>query len=517
MRPSIVYIFFLCCFSIFSPSCAKQGVDSARVKGSVNIDTSRSVGNKSEVYGFSTNLYNGYYLVNDPDFIEHVSTLKPRQLRFPGGSESNIYHWRISGFLDAELGSTAKKALNETHEADVKRMRSRGANLSFDAFMALCDKIGAKAIVVVNLYTGTPEESAAWVAYARDKGYKVSGWELGNELYLESYRNRFRDAAEYMRVAREHARLMRAEDPGIKVSVSAAPVGFHLISSDKESEYEKLWNKALASDVFFDAYTVHLYSYEHALRIRTFEQGRGFLFGSSDIAFKQAVDYYESLFGNMEMWVTEWNITNPWSKFANTQLHAMYCGDFFLNLLESRNVTRSSYHVLAAGSRSGFAVFSPSSKENALDPVLRTTVKRACYPVFELIGQHAASIERVYPVESFASGVELAGEREFSGQSLKALKAVAAPVPGGLVIFISNRSDSDIPLTLWVNGKPIKGSVRYKYVASEHLDATNMGNTQITGSGTMEISIREWTGPASRFVAPANSFGVIESDLPERR
>lgn len=515
MRLTVAGMSFLCCLFLFALSCARHDVYSDEVKGSVNINTSRSVEDKTETYGFNTNQYNGFYLATDPDFVEHVSALKPRLLRFPGGSESNIYHWKISDFIDSEVGSTLNKALNETHWANVNRLRSRDARLSFDDFMALCDKIGAKAIVVVNLYTGTPEESAEWVAYARDKGYKVSGWELGNELYLESYRNRFSDPAEYMRVARQHAELMRAEDPGIKISVPAAPVGFHLSSLNDESEYEKLWNKALASEGFYEAYTVHFYSYEHKSSLLSFEHARGFLFASSDIAFKQAVDYYESLFGNKEMWVTEWNITNPRNRFANTQLHAMYCGDFFLNLLESRNITKASFHVLASGSQNGFSVFSPSSDINALDPVSRSTVKRSCYPVFELIGQHAGSISAIYPVESFSSGAELMGKLEFSGRSLKALKAVTASTQGGLVIFIANRSDNDIPVTLSVDGKAVEGNIRYKYVANKRLEATNLGNSQITGSEAEEVFSREWTGQASRFVAAANSFGVIELDPAE--
>lgn len=508
-------ILFLFCFSLFSLSCGRDSVYSGEVKGSININTRRSIENKNETYGFNTNQYNGFYLVTDQDFVKHISALKPRLLRFPGGSESNIYHWKTSDFNEAELESTLNKALNNTHRANVQRLRSRGARLVFDDFMALCDKIGAKAIVVVNLYTGTPEESAAWVAYARDKGYKVSGWELGNELYLESYRNKFKDPADYLRVAKEHAMLMRAEDPGIKMSVSATPVGFHLSSSNEEAVYEKRWNKAIAADGFYDAYTVHFYTYEHKNRLFKFEQARGFLFGSNDVAFKQAVDYYERLFGNKEMWVTEWNLTNPRNRFANTQLHAMYCGDFFLNLLESRNITKASFHVLASGSQNGFSVFSPSSDINALDPNLRSTVKRSCYPVFDLIGQHADSIMRVYPVESFTSGVELLGELEFSGQPLKALKVVAAARPGGLVVFISNRSEIDIPIKLSANGKAIAGNVRYKYVANMRLEATNSGKGHITGNGSEEVFIREWSGQASNFVATANSFGVIELNSTE--
>lgn len=59
--------------------------------------------------------------------------------------------------------------------------------------MVLCSRLDVKPIIVLNLCTGSPSESAEWVRYVKEKGYKVFGWELGNELYLPFFKNKIRD------------------------------------------------------------------------------------------------------------------------------------------------------------------------------------------------------------------------------------------------------------------------------------------------------------------------------------
>ena len=83
-------------------------------------------------------------------------------MRYPGGSYSDIYHWRDH---TAPGGYVAP-------------------NTDFDHFMAGVRRSGAKAIVTANYGTGTPQDAADWVKYAIvEKGYGVRYWEIGNENY----------------------------------------------------------------------------------------------------------------------------------------------------------------------------------------------------------------------------------------------------------------------------------------------------------------------------------------------
>ena len=59
--------------------------------------------------------------------------------------------------------------------------------------------------------------------------------------------------------------------------------------------------------------------------------------------FAEALAYYQNLFPHKEMWITEWNIANPANRVANTQLHAMYVGDFFLKMLTIPNITQQIF------------------------------------------------------------------------------------------------------------------------------------------------------------------------------
>jgi alpha-N-arabinofuranosidase len=78
-----------------------------------------------------------------------LQTAGIRAIRLPGGSLSDEYHWRTNTNLD--------------HDTIVGRW-TWGAG--FDRSSSLVTGLNAKAMITVNYGTGTPQEAAAWVAYA---------------------------------------------------------------------------------------------------------------------------------------------------------------------------------------------------------------------------------------------------------------------------------------------------------------------------------------------------------------
>ena len=78
-----------------------------------------------------------------------LQTAGIRAIRLPGGSLSDEYHWRTNTNLDH-----ATIAAPWTWAA------------GFNKSALLTSDLGANAIVTVNYGTGTPQEAAAWVAYA---------------------------------------------------------------------------------------------------------------------------------------------------------------------------------------------------------------------------------------------------------------------------------------------------------------------------------------------------------------
>ncbi|MEV4413615.1 cellulose binding domain-containing protein [Catellatospora sp. NPDC049609] len=125
-------------------------------------------------------------------------------MRYPGGSYSDIYHWRDH---TAPGGYVAP-------------------DTDFAHFMAGVRRAGAQAIVTANYGTGTAQEAADWVRHANiEHDYAVKYWEIGNENYgnghygspWEADDHADKSPAEYARHVVQYARAMKAVDPTIKV------------------------------------------------------------------------------------------------------------------------------------------------------------------------------------------------------------------------------------------------------------------------------------------------------------
>ncbi len=93
-------------------------------------------------------------------------------VRFPGGSESDAYHWEGGGSLCDSMGYITPGATFDhlmTHAArplnlDIAITLNYGSNRACNA-------------------GGEPSEAAAWVAEAKKRGYRVAFWTVGNEVY----------------------------------------------------------------------------------------------------------------------------------------------------------------------------------------------------------------------------------------------------------------------------------------------------------------------------------------------
>ncbi len=474
---------------------------------------------RQALHGFNTNMMSGDYGYLDPDFVELTKTLAPKTLRFPGGTVGNFYHWEIGGFLQDEMASTLNTKLNQRNKGNyVKLQRRRDGKILFDDFMQLCNTLEITPVVVLNLWTGSPEESAAWVRYTKDKGYDVEHWELGNEYYLPHYLNKYPTAGTYVKEAKKHAAAMKAVNPNIKLSVCATPIAFH-----KEGWLIKIpqrkWDEGLAEDTsFFDAYSVHVYAYK-AVRKKEMEEMRGYLLGWIHFAIPEALEYYQKLFPNKEMWITEWNIANPANRVANTQLHALYAGDFFIKMLALPNITQANFHVIA-GVGKGFPVFSPITPMNPRsfwkyggepESDYGNTIRRAVYPTFQLIGEAFAQADTQFTT-SIQNQPALLGAIEYAGKEMSGLQAqtVGKKNAKNLVILVSNRTGEDHTPQIFIDGKHYKGDLTYRYVANERLNATNGGNAEMEGSGEIEVGIQEWAGKATTLTIPKNSFGIVK-------
>lgn len=198
-----------------------------------------------------------------------------RTLRVPGGSVSDTYHWAVN---KAETVTT-------TNSITTRALNNWTWDTGFDGFTQLITSLNGqdRTFVTVNYGTGTPEEAAAWVAYANasatllgtgsdvalgtdadqtnwqtagywsamraaahlatDDGHNflrvgraaplgIKYWEIGNECYGASWEadvqglvsNRpgvAHDPYTYALRVRDYVAKMKAVDPTIKIGVVA--------------------------------------------------------------------------------------------------------------------------------------------------------------------------------------------------------------------------------------------------------------------------------------------------------
>lgn len=486
---------------------------------SVEIDTRNGQPLRHDLHGFNSNMMSGDYGYLDDDFVALTQALAPKTMRFPGGTVANFYHWEPGGFSENELASTLSPRLNTRNKRNyMKLQKLRDGKIRFDDFMDLCKRLHITPVIVVNLWTGTPEESAGWVRYAKEKGYQITHWELGNEYYLPHYLNRYPKVETYMAAAKQHAAAMKAVDPNIKVSVCAAPIGFHKDGWLTKVQ-QRVWNQGLAKDLsFYDAYTVHVYAYK-AVRDVPIEEMRSHLMGWIHYDVTEGMDYYEELFPKKEMWITEWNIANPANRVANTQLHAMYVGDFFLTMLGTPNVTQANFHVIT-GPGKGFPVFSRITPPTpgtfwkyGGEPTsdFGNTIRRAVYPAFQLIGEAFAEADTQFNV-SVQNPLLLESEMVYKGKQVPGLqvRAVGSSRADTLTLLISNRTGEPCEPWIRIDGKRYTGDIDYRYVANESLSATNGGNAELAGTGDIQVRIQQWQGQATKLVIRENSFGILQ-------
>lgn len=156
----------------------------------------------------------------DATLLGTVKAMGPTILRYPGGSHSDLYHWRD--------GITAPAARGQSEHFYSKQMQP--IRFGTPELMALAREVNGEALLTVNTATGTPAEAADWVRQmnitrlndASGKPFPtVKYWEVGNEPYLnlENQPRLHVAPAEFARRADEIIRAMRAADPSISIGI----------------------------------------------------------------------------------------------------------------------------------------------------------------------------------------------------------------------------------------------------------------------------------------------------------
>jgi alpha-N-arabinofuranosidase len=145
------------------------------------------------------------------DVVDALKKLQPPVIRWPGGCYADMYHWRDG------VGPNRKVTWNENFGTYEQEKNEFGT----DEFMELCERVGAKPWLNVNMLTGSTREMVEWAEYCNrredteisreraanghPKAYDVEFWGIGNEVWCgggnytaESYADDYRKYATAM-------------------------------------------------------------------------------------------------------------------------------------------------------------------------------------------------------------------------------------------------------------------------------------------------------------------------------
>lgn len=160
------------------------------------------------------------------DVLEKVRGLNPPLVRWPGGTFTKIYHWQDG------VGAPAERRRRPNLIWGGEEDNRFGTH----EFIRYCRAIGAEPYISVNMGTGTAEEAANWVEYCNGTGttyfaelrrrhgapepFNVKYWGLGNEEDAEPDCGRLQDPQVYAKEAWQFAKLMKLQDPSIRLIVA---------------------------------------------------------------------------------------------------------------------------------------------------------------------------------------------------------------------------------------------------------------------------------------------------------
>jgi hypothetical protein len=130
-----------------------------------------------------------------------------------------------------------------------------------NTLVAIADDIGVPVVITADIYDSTPQEAVQRIKAHLDAGVKVAGVELGNETYLQQYRDRIASPEEYMAKARALRDAIRAAVPSMPCGIVMAPTASMRDpdSAGVHPKYLTRWNEVVMRETWPDAVVLHAY------------------------------------------------------------------------------------------------------------------------------------------------------------------------------------------------------------------------------------------------------------------
>ena len=187
-------------------------------------------------------------------------------VRWPGGSESDNYHWANGGSVCQNGGYVyPTSTFDNVMQHDI---------IPANAIAAITVNYGSNAACNGG---GDPNEAAAWVSYNKSHGYPARYWTVGNEVYGSwetDLHNPAHDPATYANaVATAYYPLMKAADSSAKIGVVVA------------GSYDPAWDQIVLKNAKYDFIELHYYAQAPGKESDSYLLGQGVTDFSNAIAY----------------------------------------------------------------------------------------------------------------------------------------------------------------------------------------------------------------------------------------
>lgn len=267
-----------------------------------------AAGRADVLTGFNQNFSMMPYL--SPTMCDNIRQLRPRLLRYPGGTVTHSWDWR--------RGVITSRKSRVSHPIDeVKK---------------LADYTGAKFVFVLDVLNKSVEDQIQMLASIEQLGVEVAFIEMGNELYAqnEEYVAAFPSGKDYALRVNSWIPELRKRFP--KAKIAALLLG-RKVRKGNERMYS--WNRQVVDATFngVDAYIYHIYINPNS----TFEQEKS--------EFVEVTQNAKT--GSKELWITEYGSNQD---RANPTYYVEL--EALSNFVESfPNVTIALNHQLVGGTK----------------------------------------------------------------------------------------------------------------------------------------------------------------------
>lgn len=171
------------------------------------------------------------------EVVDALEALQPPVIRWPGGCYADMYHWRDG------VGKERKITWNENFGTYEQEKNEFGTH----EFMELCERVGARPWLNVNMLRGSVEEMVEWAEYCNRKEpttlsqereenghpepFNVEFWGIGNEVWCgggnytaQSYADEYRKYATAMPDFKPNIPFVESEGIDIKL-IASGPDG----------------------------------------------------------------------------------------------------------------------------------------------------------------------------------------------------------------------------------------------------------------------------------------------------